>query len=84
MRTGQQSEQRTNPVASVDALLTDGFMTVPEAAKFLGLGKSTVYELCHAGQLPYADMTERSMRIPREAVRQYAKDRLVLGNAVRN
>jgi len=48
-------------------LLEDGMMTVREAAAFLRLGRSTLYGLMDAGDLPYC-LLGRSRRIPRRAL----------------
>lgn len=55
-----------------DDMLADGLMTVKEAAEFLRLGKSTIYELMDQGKLGYARLG-RARRIPRRAVIDMAK-----------
>ena len=53
------------------ALVEDGLVTVPEAAAFLRLSRSTVYELMNQGVLAYAKIG-RSRRIPRRALVELA------------
>lgn len=45
----------------------DGLLRVSEVAKFLGLARSTVYQLMDRGELRYAKIL-RTRRIPRRAV----------------
>lgn len=55
-----------------DEMLADGLMTVKEAASFLRLGVSTVYEQMDAGRLGYVKIG-RARRIPKRAVIELAK-----------
>ena len=64
-------------------LLADGCITVVEAAKFLSLGKSTLYEAMDRGELAYVRIG-RARRIPRRAVVAFAEARLTGGWAVAN
>ena len=48
-------------------LVSDGLMRVAEAADFLRVSRSSVYELMAGGELPWARLG-RSRRIPRRAV----------------
>ena len=50
-----------------DQLVSEGLMTVPEAAEFLRLSRASLYNLMERGQLPYVKLG-RSRRIPRRAV----------------
>lgn len=52
-------------------LVREGFVSVAEAANFLGLAKSTVYALMEQGSLPYAKFN-RARRIPRSALLNFA------------
>jgi len=54
-----------------EALCRDGLMAVKEAAGFLGLSRSKLYELMDNGQLPYVKIG-RSRRVPRQAVVELA------------
>lgn len=55
-----------------DEMLADGLMTVKEAASFLRLGISTIYEQMDAGRLGYCKVG-RARRIPKRAVIELAK-----------
>jgi excisionase family DNA binding protein len=57
-------------------LVSEGLMTVREAAEFLGLSRSTVYELMESGELSFAKI-RKSRRIPRKAVTELAASRIV-------
>ena len=57
-------------------VIEDGFVKVPEAARFLNLSRAKVYLLMDAGELAYAKFG-RSRRIPRRALMQYASHCLV-------
>ena len=54
--------------ANVTDLYADGLCTVTEAAKFLGVGTSTLYELMEAGELAWVSLGRRMRRIPRRAL----------------
>jgi excisionase family DNA binding protein len=58
------------------AVVGDGFATVPEAAKFLGLSRAKIYQIMDTRQLTYAKFG-RSRRIPRRALHDYATSCLV-------
>ena len=47
-------------------------LRMSEAAHVLGLGKSTVYEMAAAGELPMVRIG-RSVRIPAHALREWAE-----------
>lgn len=57
-------------------LLADGCITVLEAAKFSGLGKSTLYELMDAGRLAYVRVG-RARRIPKRELMRFLAGQLV-------
>jgi excisionase family DNA binding protein len=59
-------------------LVADGLQRVTEAASFLGISRSHVYQLMDSGVLPYVKLG-RSRRVPRRAVLQLAASRLVNG-----
>jgi excisionase family DNA binding protein len=59
-------------------VMGDGFATVLEAARFLKLGRSKVYDLMDAGALRYAKFG-KARRLPWAVVRQYAEACLVGG-----
>lgn len=56
----------------MDDLLTDGLLNVREAAEFLRMGRSTIYELMDAGRLGYVKIG-RARRIPKRALVELAK-----------
>jgi excisionase family DNA binding protein len=55
--------------------VSDGLMDIREVAKFLSVGRSTVYVLMDEGRLPFAKIG-RARRIPRRAVIDYAAAQL--------
>ena len=55
-------------------------LTVPEAARVLGIGRSTVYELVARGDLAFVHIG-RSSRVPVAAIAAYI-DRLQGGDGV--
>ncbi len=54
-----------------ERLVTDGLMRVSEVGRFLGLSRSSVYQLMNRGELPWAKLG-RARRIPRRAVVELA------------
>ncbi len=46
-----------------------------DAARLLGIGRSTVFEMLAAGELPGVVRIGRSVRISREALEQWVRDR---------
>jgi excisionase family DNA binding protein len=65
-------------------MITEGLMTVREAATFLRLGRSTLYNLMESGRLAYvrfgSEGRRAARRIPRKAVIALAAAHLVGGN----
>lgn len=59
-------------------LVADGLMTVSEAAKFLGISRSALYNIMDAGELPYVKLG-RARRIPRRSVVDLATGNLLGG-----
>jgi excisionase family DNA binding protein len=57
-------------------LMADGLTSVSEAGRFLGLSRTTLYELMDAGELPYCKIGG-ARRIPRKALVALAKKCLV-------
>ena len=60
---------------NLDGLLTtflQGFMTVAEVAKHLGVSRSTVYQLCERGELRHVRVSN-AIRVPRTAVVAYVR-----------
>lgn len=64
---GSQPSRDGNDARLVEA----GFVTVVEAATFLSLSRSTLYELMDAGKLPYSHVG-RTRRIPKQALIDFA------------
>lgn len=63
--------------------VSQGMMTVPDAAEFLGVCNDTIHELMDGGQIEYVDYTKpsnrRRIRRPtRKSVMEYAAKRVVL------
>ncbi len=58
-------------------LIADGLATIRQAADFLGIGRSKLYEEMDAGRLAYCKFG-RSRRIPWRAIRALAKESLML------
>jgi excisionase family DNA binding protein len=54
----------------VDPLL----LKAPEVAKLLGLGRSKVFAMIAAGELPFIRVG-RSVRVPREALERWIRER---------
>jgi excisionase family DNA binding protein len=68
---GVQNSQVFAP--NLDGLLTtflQGFMTVAEVAKHLGVSRSTVYQLCERGQLPHVRVSN-AIRVPVSGIAKY-------------
>ncbi len=63
-------------------LVSDGLMTIEEAARFLRLSRSTVYSMMDDGGLPFV-MLGRSRRIPRRALVKLAAGELRGGSKFR-
>ena len=63
-------------------LVSDGLMTVKEAATFLRLSRSTVYSMMDDGNLPFVKLG-RSRRIPRRAIVKLAAGELRGGSKFR-
>ena len=53
-------------------LVADGLLTIEEAADFLGIGRSLVYELMGSQDLPYCKLG-RARRIPKVALKLFAE-----------
>ena len=68
---GIQNSQRLAPI--LDDLLTtflQGFMTVREVAKRLGVCRATVYQLCERGELRHVRVSN-VIRVPVKAIAEY-------------
>ena len=60
-----------------ERLVSDGLATVNEAARFLSLGRSKVYDEMNAGRLVSCKIGG-ARRIPWRALREFARDSLML------
>lgn len=58
------------------SIVSDGLMKIRDAAKFLGLSRSTLYKLMETGKLSYVKI-ETSRLVPRRAVVELAERSLV-------
>jgi excisionase family DNA binding protein len=59
-----------------EELVADGLASVPQAAQFLGISRSKLYELMDQGQLVYCKLG-RNRRIPWAAIKALAAQSLV-------
>lgn len=59
-------------------LLTGGFLSVSESAKWLAISRSRLYELIAAGVLSHARISGK-ICVPRRALHEYVAQRLVIG-----
>jgi excisionase family DNA binding protein len=59
-------------------LVGAGSVRVAEAARFLGLGRTKVYELMDSGRLAYLRI-DGARRVPRRALERFAAESLVGG-----
>jgi excisionase family DNA binding protein len=62
-------------------LVSDGSMTIVEAGKFTGLGRSTIYGLMDDGSLDYVKVGRRRL-IPRRSLTDMLQRALVSREAV--
>jgi excisionase family DNA binding protein len=53
-------------------LVSEGCVTVAEAARFLHVSRGTVYGLMNSGRLPWVQFLQRGRRIPRRALQALA------------
>lgn len=60
-----------------DDIVSEGLERVSDAARFLGISRSSVYKLIALGMLPSAKIGN-SRRVPIRAVRVLASERLVI------
>lgn len=59
----------------VDALVAEGATGPAEAARFLGICRSKLYQEMDAGRIPYLKVGTRRL-IPKAALRRYLAERL--------
>lgn len=63
---------------NADEVVADGLLSVREAARFLGISRSTLYELMESGRLQYVKLG-RARRVPRRALVALAAGNLLGG-----
>jgi excisionase family DNA binding protein len=61
-------------------LLAGGLLTIDQAEKFAGLGRSTLYKYMDEGALPYAKIG-RARRIPKQALIDFVAGHLKDGSS---
>jgi excisionase family DNA binding protein len=71
---GQESERRLNSVREVT--LVPMLLRTTEVGTLLGLGRSTIFELLAAGELPTVRIG-RAVRVPRQALEDWIRQRTV-------
>lgn len=65
-------------VAELDDILADGLLTVEEAMDYLRVSRGSCYNAMNRGDLPYIQLPgQRSRRIPKSAVVEFARRGLV-------
>jgi excisionase family DNA binding protein len=69
---GQESERRLNSVREVT--LVPMLLRTTEVGTLLGLGRSTIFELLAAGELPTVRIG-RAVRVPRQALEDWIRQR---------
>jgi excisionase family DNA binding protein len=73
--TTGRTQRMTEASNESETLINEGLATVAEAARFLSLGRSTIYELMNSGKLRYCKIGG-ARRIPWRAVRALAAESL--------
>ena len=68
--------KRLQPLFQNSDLLAEGLLDVKEAASFLRIGRSKVYQLMDCRDLPYVKFG-KARRIPKVALKRYAEERLI-------
>jgi excisionase family DNA binding protein len=58
----------------MDDLMERVFLRPTEAARALGCSRTRIYELVHAGDLPYVRLGGSSIRIPKAAIQKLVED----------
>jgi len=66
--------------AKPDTIVGDGLLPIPEAARWLGVGRTTLYALMSSGILPWVKLRGRRL-IPRRALIELAGNNLKGGEA---
>lgn len=83
-RQPQKELPTTRNTRSSMPVVIDQLLTVPEAAARLGIGKSKLYELINANQIPYVEIPgtgDKVKRISALTLNSWIKDREMLKHA---
>lgn len=83
-RQTQKEQTTTGNTRSGQPVVIDQLLTVPEAAARLGIGKSKLYELINANQIPYVEIPgtgDRIKRISALTLNSWIRDRETLKHA---
>jgi len=67
-------------IAGPEALVADGAITIEEAVRWSGIGRTRIYSLMAEGRLRYAQVGRRRL-IPRAALRQILAEAIEEGGA---
>lgn len=57
-------------------LVEDGLLSVRDACKWLGVSRSTLYQLMESGELPYTMVAKSKRAIPKAALKIYAAKKM--------
>ena len=68
-----EGNQMPNQLSDV---LTEGLMKTEQVAEFLAVSKGSVYGLIRQGQLPVVRLAANNLRVPRQAVIDFARGKL--------
>ena len=73
LQTSQDSSLATEAdgMSSRRALVRDGLMTIKEAAEFLSVSRTKLYDLMNRGEISWRKIG-RARRVPRRAVEEFA------------
>ena len=75
--TNRTSSNRISALAvKADEILGEGLLTIIDAAEWLAISRSAVYQLLNTGEIAYVRIGA-DRRIPRRALVEYANARLV-------
>jgi excisionase family DNA binding protein len=74
--------QKEEAMESLAVLRERILLTVPEAAEALSVSRATLYVMIGAGQLPTVRVGSRGVRIPVDALREFARSQQKVTQAV--
>lgn len=75
-QAGAPTKSSMNNLTRNLELVSDGLISVPEAAKFLGISKSLLYELMQQNKIRFAKISNRRL-IPRRELEHFAAQNMV-------